>query len=384
MPKLRILHCLRAPVGGLFRHVRDLVIEQARAGHEIAVICDSNAADALTQQRLDDLAKDLKLGLHRVPMSREIGLSDFTAFQSVRDLAKELNVDIIHGHGAKGGAYARLAASDLKAQSINACGIYTPHGGSLHYNAKSLKGRVFKLLEQTLARRSDAIIFESHYSKSQFETKIGEPGCLIQVIPNGLTELDFEPADTSQAEVDVLFVGELRKLKGVDTLIEAVAIMEPDQPVKVLIVGDGPDREDFESLAKQRGVDQHIRFAGANPAREAFAKGRCIVVPSRVESFPYIVLEAAAAGLPLLATNVGGIPEITAGTSTPLIKPNSPDQLADELRHLLANPSIAADRAEELRSSVQNRFTVERMANDVQAVYEAVLSKSSGELRKAA
>ena len=102
------------------------------------------------------------------------------------------------------------------------------------------------------------------------------------------------------------------------------------------------------------------------------------------ESFPYIVLEAAAAGLPLIATNVGGIPEITAGTNTPLISPDSPEQLANELRNLLDNASVAKTRAAELRAAVQSRFTVSKMAKDVLAVYHDVRSKDHGELSKAA
>ena len=384
MPKLRILHCLRAPVGGLFRHVRDLVQEQVAAGHDVAVICDNTAADALTEQRLSDLTKQLDLGLHRVAMNREIGLSDFNAFQAVRDLAKTLEVDVIHGHGAKGGAYARLAASDLQARSVAVSGIYTPHGGSLHYDPKTLKGRVFKFLEQTLAKRSDAIIFESDYSKSQFETKIGTPECLVKVIPNGLTTSDFEPVTTSDDAADILFVGELRDLKGVDTLIEATAILKKDHEVKVHIVGDGPDRDKFEEMSSNLGLTENVTFAGAQPAREAFANGRCIVVPSRAESFPYIVLEAAAAGVPLVSTNVGGIPEITAGTETPLIQPDAPAQLAEQLGKLLNNASLAETRAAELRSTVRSRFTASKMAQDILSVYYDVRSKAEGELAKAA
>ncbi len=384
MSKLRILHCLRAPVGGLFRHVRDLVIEQSKAGHEVAVVCDSNSEDGLTEQRLNELKKHLELGLHRISMSRDIGLSDFNSFQEVRDLSRNLGVDIIHGHGAKGGAYARLAASDLRSKSVEICGIYTPHGGSLHYDAKSLKGMIFKFLEQSLARRSDAIIFESDYARSQFDAKMGTPDCPVKVIPNGLAEADFEVVDGTNANADILFVGELRQLKGVDTLIEAAAILSEDRPCKVLIVGDGPDRKELEELVKERGLETSVTFAGALPARDAFAMARCIAVPSRAESLPYVVLEAAAARLPIVATNVGGIPEIVANTTTQLIDPDAPDQLAAALRQILAHPDAAVVRAGELRAAVQSRFNVARMAHDVLAVYDDVLARSRNVARVAA
>ena len=76
------------------------------------------------------------------------------------------------------------------------------------------------------------------------------------------------------------------------------------------IVGDGPDRQRFETQAADLGLGGAVSFTGAMPARTAFARGRLLVVPSRAESLPYVVLEAAAAGMPMIATRVGGIPEI--------------------------------------------------------------------------
>ena len=103
---MRILHCLRAPVGGLFRHVLDLAARQAELGHAVGMIADSQATDALTQQRLSAIAPKLVLGLHRVAMSRAPGLSDVNAHSAITALTRPLNLDILHGHGAKGGLYA--------------------------------------------------------------------------------------------------------------------------------------------------------------------------------------------------------------------------------------------------------------------------------------
>src|SRR6185503_9711245 len=94
---LRILHCLRAPVGGLFRHVRDLSREQARRGHSVGVVCDAAASDALTEARLRELEPHLRLGLKRTRMSRELGLSDLSAYLAIRRHAASLGIDVIHG-----------------------------------------------------------------------------------------------------------------------------------------------------------------------------------------------------------------------------------------------------------------------------------------------
>src|ERR1700674_845708 len=127
----RILHCLRAPVGGLFRHVCDLSIEQSRRGHGVGVVCDAASGDALTESRLGALERHLSLGLLRTSMSRELGLRDVSAYLAIRDHAFDLEIDVIHGHGAKGGAYSRLVARALMGAGRGVVSCYTPHGGSL-------------------------------------------------------------------------------------------------------------------------------------------------------------------------------------------------------------------------------------------------------------
>ena len=107
------------------------------------------------------------------------------------------------------------------------------------------------------------------------------------------------------------------------------------------------------------------------PARAAFPRGRCIAVPSRAESLPYIVLEAAGAGLPVVATRVGGIPEIVSGSATPLVSPDDPAALAAAIADLLRNPRGSAERALELREIVAERFRTDAMAAQVLDFYAA-------------
>jgi glycosyltransferase involved in cell wall biosynthesis len=107
------------------------------------------------------------------------------------------------------------------------------------------------------------------------------------------------------------------------------------------------------------------------PAHAALSKGRCLVVPSRAESFPYVVLEAGAAGMPLVATNVGGIPEIVAGTRIRLLPPGDVAALTATMYRVLEKPDTALLEAKELRAAVQRKFTVEAMTDRVLAFYEA-------------
>src|SRR3954452_12764264 len=98
---MRILHCLRAPVGGLFRHVLDLAEEQASRGHDVGILADSTAEDRLTSLRFAALAPKLTLGIARVPISRMPGIGDLGALNSVRRHAAKLDIHVLHGHGAK-------------------------------------------------------------------------------------------------------------------------------------------------------------------------------------------------------------------------------------------------------------------------------------------
>ena len=377
-PPLRILHVMRAPVGGLFRHVYDLAQEQAQRGHYVGIVADRTAADSLTVSRLAAIAPKLKLGLSLVPMSRQPGLGDLKALRSVLKIARALDLDVLHGHGAKGGAYARGAGARLSFAGERVKVFYTPHGGTLHYRPGSLAGRVFFVLERIMGRATDGLIFESDYARQAYGRLIGDGGTPRRVIPNGVGPQDFDQVAPNPDAANFLFIGELRALKGVDVLLDALARLVPTHPVRAVIVGQGPDGDALKAQAHTLGLDAHVTFPGAMPARAAFPLGHCLVVPSRAESFPYVVLEAGAAGKPLIATNVGGIPEIVAGTSTELIPPGSVDDLTRALRAVLSDPAAALMRADELRSNVGRKFTVAAMTDAILAFYRDPASAASG------
>lgn len=371
--RLRILHCLRAPVGGLFRHVRDLAELQSQQGHLVGVICDSQANDTLTDKRLAELSKHLALGLHRTAMPRGLGVSDWSATAATRRLAQSLHVDVLHGHGAKGGAYARLGARALRNHGRAVRTVYTPHGGSLHYSPRSPQGILFMALERRLLSVTDALIFESRYSMDRYARQVREPACRVSVVHNGLTDDEFVEHTPSADARDIVFVGELRKLKGVDLLLRAIASLGAERPMTAAIVGDGADRAEFEALARSLGVDDRVAFLGARPARDAFNLGHCLVMPSRAESLPYIVLEAAAAGIPLIATDVGGIPEIVRGTDTQLVASDDVDGLAGVIRATRDYPAAAMARARQLKAHVHRHFSLGTMAANVEAIYRDIL-----------
>jgi glycosyltransferase involved in cell wall biosynthesis len=367
---MRILHCLRAPVGGLFRHVLDLAEEQANRGHDVGILADSNAEDRLTSAKFASVAPKLTLGLARVPMRRQPGLGDLFATRAVRAHAAKLDLDVLHGHGAKGGAYARLAARGLARRGQRIASFYTPHGGSLNLKPGSIEQRVLMLIERGLESVTTGLIFESAHAARVYRERISAKGAPHRIVPNGLKIADFKSVKPGPDATDVLFVGELRHLKGVDILLDALAELK-DRRVTATIVGSGPDEAAFKEMSSALGLADLVRFTGALPIRKAFALGRVMVVPSRAESFPYVVLEASAAGMPLIATNVGGIPEIVAGSDTALIEPGNIPTLVASLTATLDDPQSALDRAARLKARVTRKFTVAAMTDSILSFYAA-------------
>lgn len=365
--RLRIVHCMRAPVGGLFRHVLDLAAEQSARGHVVGILADATATDALTDHRFGAIAPKLALGVKRLPMSRKPGIGDLLAARAVTAHVRPLGLDVLHGHGAKGGAFARLAG-----RQVSACRIfYTPHGGTLNVSPGSLEGRIYLGLEKFFTSLTDGIVFESEYARRTFAERIGSLATPQRVVPNGLQPADFAPHTPADDAADFVFIGELRDLKGVSVLLRALQHLNTQQRVTAVIVGSGPRSGQFKSQAHELGLDPVVSFPGALAAGEAFPLGRALVVPSLKESFPYIVLEGAAAGLPLVATRVGGIPEIVAGTDTPLVSAGDATALADAMRSVLTDPLTARDRAARLKANVQSKFTVAAMAAEILDFYTA-------------
>jgi glycosyltransferase involved in cell wall biosynthesis len=367
---LRILHVVRAPVGGLFRHVCDLAHRQVDRGHTVGLIADSTTGGASAEAALAALAPRLALGVRRIPIARDVGLNDLVGLARVFRAVRAAAPDVLHGHGAKGGACARLAP--VPATSIR---VYTPHGGSLHYGPGTLRGTIYGAMERALMPRTDLFLFESAYARDAYVTRMGAPSGVVRIVCNGVGESEFVPVIPAADATDFVFLGELRILKGVDILIEALASLHKSgRQVTLTIVGEGPDGEALRAQAARLGISQAVRFAGFRPAREAFGLGRILVLPSRKESLPYVVLEAAAAGIPIVATNVGGIPEIFGPLSHRLIPPEDPDALAAAAMAALDDPAGVRAATGAIRMRVQQLFSLDAMVGGVLDAYREALT----------
>jgi glycosyltransferase involved in cell wall biosynthesis len=374
----RILHVFRAPVGGLFRHVLDLARGQIERGHEVGILCDSSTGGARAEQLLDNLRPHLALGVTRIPMRRNPHPLDLAALVRVRRTAREVRPSVIHGHGSKGGAYARFAApSGGRDGTIR---VYTPHGGSFHYPPGSARHAPYMAAERFLARRTDVFLFESDYIAGRFHAYVGETEGVERVVHNGLSDSEFEPVETAAEPFDLMHVGELRPGKGLDTLIDAMALLrERRMRLTLLVIGSGASEGALQERAKAAGVWDSVAFIPPRPMRQALGRGRIMVMPSHAESLPYVILEAAAAAQPLIATRVGGIPEIFGPHAAELIPPGDVPALAEAIRRKLAEPEhVRTAKAEGLRQFVRGRFTLAGMIEGVLAAYAAGFAARAG------
>jgi glycosyltransferase involved in cell wall biosynthesis len=373
---MRVLMILRAPVGGLFRHVGDLTEALAGRGHQIAVVTDRDSGDAQTEQKLARLAATAALGIFRLPLPRLLGPADVTTPLRLGALARRLGIEVVHGHGAKGGLAARL----VRLAGGAPVALYTPHGGVLHYPPRSATGRIFRVIERAMLRQTDAIVFESAFAREAFIAGIAQPKCPTPIIHNGLKATEFAAIEPRSDAHDFVFIGELRDLKGIRYLLEALpALRRPDEsPATLVMAGDGPDKAAFVEMTATLGIADRVELAGVQPAREMFSRGRCVVVPSLAESLPYVVLEAAAAGRPVIATKVGGVPEIFGPTAASLIPPGDAPALGAAMAGFLADPRGAAREAASRLDFIGPRFSVGHMTDAIEALYGELLARRQG------
>lgn len=371
---LRIVHCFREPTGGLFRHVRDLIRIQAADGHQIGIVCDATTGSPREDALLEELRPQLALGIHRIAMQRHIGFGDAKAAYKAYRIIKKLQPDILHGHGAKGGVYARLFGSVLRVFKSRVARIYSPHGGSLHFDGKTRKGRIIFLVEKMLTPLCDAILFVSNFEKRTYEEKIGRPYDLHAIIYNGLSNEEFIHTPLAVDATDLLFVGTMRDLKGPDLLIRALADLRDNHRIRLTLtmIGDGAEKQNFVTLSDSLNLSDQVRFLPGMAAREAFTRGRIMVIPSRAEALPYIVLEALAAGKTVISSNVGGIPEIFGSNSLALTQPDVyhlKEKLLSVTRDEISFHALMPDA-----SRLHERFSLNAMTQSIELVYREARS----------
>jgi len=263
----------------------------------------------------------------------------------------------------------------LRPHSKHMIRVYTPHGGSLHYPLDTAKGYFYSRLERALMNSTELFLFESAFARDTYQRTVGTPSGLVRCVFNGVTAEEFDPVVKADDATDLVYVGEFRHIKGADLLIDAVARLRADgRPITLTLAGDGEELDTVKNQIRRLGLGNSVRLIGHVKARYGFSKGTLLVVPSRGDSMPYVVIEAGAAGIPMVAANVGGIPEIFDANTAAMFAPSNVDAMAAAIRTALDDPSGARIRANSLRERIAAHFSQQAMVEGVLAGYRDAFS----------
>jgi glycosyltransferase involved in cell wall biosynthesis len=235
-------------------------------------------------------------------------------------------------------------------------------------------------LQRVSYRFAHAVVTNSQAARARLLEEGVAPG-RIHVVANGLDPRRFAPAGFREPGHLIGMVANLRPGKGHDVLLAALAQLAPDLPrVRLRVIGDGSRRTELQALAARLGIADRVEFRGhCTDVAAELAPLDVFAFASEMEASSNAVLEAMAAGLPVVATNVGGIPEaIEDGLTGLLVPPRDPQALADALRRLLTDPALAHALGRQARDTIESRFSFTRMASEFEALYTARLTAQRG------
>ncbi len=320
---MRILHVMECTIGGTRRHLVDLAGGQAALGHEVSVI----AAGLRDEGMLADFErlKGEGVHVHRLDMVRAIrpGL-DWKHYGRLKGLIEQVAPDIVHSHSSKAGVLAR------KASLATGIGkrVHTPHTMAFLFSAMfhPLKRWIFRRIETNLGAQTDRLIAVSESEGETLRRSGVIPPDRVRVVTNGIDPdrwVDAEPLNLADFGLHpdkptLALVGLVYSAKGQDLAIKALG--DPAlSGWQLLFVGPG-DPGEYDALAQEGGLQGRVCFAGArDDIPRVMASVQGLILPSRWEGMPYVVLEAMAAGLPVLAHPVDGARDVVRDGETGIL-----------------------------------------------------------------
>lgn len=318
-------------------------------------------------------------------LKREVNLFwDIRAFLKLYLLLRKGKFDIVHTHTAKAGALGRIAARLAGVKVI----VHTPHGHNFYgyFGAAANKAIIF--IERLAACFTDKIIVFTELEKKDFIKFKVAPKNKVVLIYQGL-ELDKyskaamdknkmrESFNIGQKEFVVGFIGRLEPVKGLDYFVDAASRVEKKNPnVRFILVGDGSMRQGLENKVRDLGIAQRFIFTGW---REDIAQINSmldiLVLPSLNEAVGISLIEAQSAGVPVIATNVGGIPEVVNDNITGLLVPAADAaSLAGAIEYLLENDQKRIEMSEAAKAWVAGKFKAEDMADKISRLYNELVN----------
>ena len=330
-------------------------------------------------------------------MRRELNpLKDYAAYAQIKRVIREFKPDIVHTHAAKAGAVGRLAAVHCKVPVV----LHTFHGHVFHSYFSPLKTRFFITLERWLASQSSAIIAISDLQKQELVERYRIcPERKAHVVNLGFDLGRFQESMEEKRkrfrekwglkpnDIAVGIVGRLVPVKNHELFLQAIAQCLPENPnIKALVIGDGELRGNVESRAKTLSLDftaerfsspdKHLLFTSwIHEMDETMAGLDMVVLTSRNEGTPVSLIEAQAAGVPVVSTDVGGVRDIVRSGETGLVVPQDALAIAEAILKLASDAGLRKTMGERGREFAVGRFDKMRLVNDIRNLYHQLLEE---------
>jgi glycosyltransferase involved in cell wall biosynthesis len=352
--------------GGAQVHVRDLSEALLASGHEVVVLAGGQGsfsaeltARGIPHRHIPHLAVPLAPG------------KDFLALcEIVREL-RRVQPDIVAAHSAKAGLLGRIAAAALGYPAV-----FTPHGWSIGDRISRSKGIFFRYIERAASAFSSRIVNVCNYEVDlAVSTGVAKAPKLVMV-HNGLPDVDDDlRANPSTDPPRLVMVARMAEPKDHATLLSALSRLQY-LPWTLELVGGGPLEATLKQQAVELGISDRVDFLGhiADPSAR-LRSAQIFVLASRSEAFPYSILEAMRAGLPVIASRVGGIPEaVEHGGNGLLTPPRDVDALERVLSQVLSAPTLRKKLGDNGRRRFLASFTFDQMFAKTMLIYQQALS----------
>lgn len=356
-------------LGGAQIHVRDLAARLRELGHEAAIFA---GAGGILAEQLETLG----VPFYEIPgLSRDShGGSDLRALSGLRRALRAFGPDLVSAHSSKAGILARLAA-----RSLGLPVLFTAHGWAFSEGVPRRQQLAALWIERAAAPLARRILLVSDYDRQlALGSRVGAPGRL-QVVHNGVHDVSpAERACPERSPVRILMTGRFADQKDHATLFRALASLL-DREWHLDLVGDGPLRDGVQVLAHQLGIADRVSFLGRRgDVSRLLARAQLYVLISRWEGLPRSIIEAMRAGLPVVASDVGGVSELVQDGATGCLVPRGQaGVLAAQLRELLQSPELRLLLGKQGRARYEAGFTFRRMFEQTLGIYREVLGGGS-------
>ncbi len=379
--KINLLHVVRPAEGGIKNHLLYLLRLIDAANFNVMVACPPDGS----------IYKELKnegVKIYPLPIKGDFNpFFDLRAAGVLAGIIRQEKVTILHAHSIKAALVGRLAATASRVPGL----VYTLHNSFFYNSVPKWQRWLAAKMERCLARRTDAVIAVSEALKVELTALIGiEPGRVV-TIANGIDTGHYKPASGRGESRRKLGLGRgmpiigtvarLAPQKGVTHLIRAAKILKDvflkGKPFQLVIVGDGPLRPSLEEETRLYDLDGSVTFEGVRGNIPDYLNAFDVfVLPSETEGLPLVLLEAMAAGLPVVASKVGGIPEVIENNLNGLlVSPANPFEIAESIVRILDKPLWAGAMGRRGRAKIQNEFNAHNMVDRVCGVYNDILDR---------